>query len=115
MPPVRVSSKQGILRFGRLFLSLLTPEWGIRSFAGLTLAPDLSDPPTRERHLLRLYVTYRVLTRHGFSPQRVIECLEALKKEGYEAGGKDPLAKITWEEGMAWVSWRSIIFRFEVL
>lgn len=92
----------------------LAGEWQRLSFSDVlaanqqfsatsAVAPDLSDPPTREKHLLRLYVAYRVLTRHGFTPQRVIECLEALKREGYEAGGKDPLGKIGWEEGMAWV------------
>lgn len=50
-----------------------------------------TDPTVKEKHLLRMYIIYRVLTKLGYPESLVLECLKCM-------GEKD-----TWEDGLNWV------------
>ncbi|GHJ89786.1 hypothetical protein NliqN6_6188 [Naganishia liquefaciens] len=49
-----------------------------------------SDPVAKEKHLLRVYIIYQVLTKLGHAEPAVLECLKRM-------GEKD-----TWEDGLNW-------------
>ena len=55
-----------------------------------------SDPVAKEKHLLRVYIIYQVLTKLGHAEPAVLECLKRM-------GEKD-----TWEDGLNWVSERCV-------
>ncbi|KAJ9099884.1 hypothetical protein QFC21_003889 [Naganishia friedmannii] len=50
-----------------------------------------TDPTLKEKHLLRMYIIYRVLTKLGYQESLVLECLKHM-------GEKD-----TWEDGLNWI------------
>ncbi|KAJ9126395.1 hypothetical protein QFC24_002133 [Naganishia onofrii] len=50
-----------------------------------------TDPTAKEKHLLRMYIIYRVLTNLGYQESLVLDCLKSM-------GEKD-----TWEDGLNWI------------
>lgn len=66
-----------------------------RSVASLSIP---ADPTAKEKHLLRVYIIYRVLTKLGHAEPMVLECLKRM-------GEKD-----TWEDGLNWVSPRCVAY-----
>ncbi|KAJ9118279.1 hypothetical protein QFC22_004190 [Naganishia vaughanmartiniae] len=77
------------------------PFWYSGEEEGLTLNPknvraavsiaNSTDPIVKEKHLLRMYISYRVLTKLGYQESLVLECLKSM-------GEKD-----TWEDGLNWI------------
>jgi len=61
---------------------------------------DVTNQTAKEKALLRLYITHKVLLKLGYIESRVMECLEALGPR--LVGGDD---KITngWEDALDWM------------
>jgi hypothetical protein len=62
---------------------------------------DVNNQAAKEKALLRLYITNKVLLKLGYTESRILECLEALGPR--LVSGDD---KITggWEDALDWVS-----------